>query len=277
MAAGKPSRRIRLEAPRNGRRLLAEAGYRLECRPCHRTSQRVGRFTESVIRRMTRVAKECGAVNLSQGFPDFDPPPELPAALEKAAPRRPAPVRRHLGRGEFPPGARPQAEPVHGACHRSRREHRRDLWQHRGDDGRDDDRLQPGRQGDRVLALLRELRGRHDPVRGGADLRAAAAAGFRVRPRRTAPRVRAAPQGADPLQSLQPHRQSVHPRRTAADRRAWPRSSTRSSSPTKSTSTSCMPRTGTRTSRPCPACSTARSRAVRFRRPTRSPAGGWAM
>ena len=50
-----------------------------------RTSQRVSRFTESVIRRMTRVAMECGAVNLSQGFPDFDPPEELRAALEKTA------------------------------------------------------------------------------------------------------------------------------------------------------------------------------------------------
>lgn len=49
------------------------------------TSQRVGRFTESVIRRMTRVALESGAVNLSQGFPDFDPPAELCAALEQAA------------------------------------------------------------------------------------------------------------------------------------------------------------------------------------------------
>ena len=48
-------------------------------------SHRVGRFTESVIRRMTRVAMECGAVNLSQGFPDFDPPEELRVALEKAA------------------------------------------------------------------------------------------------------------------------------------------------------------------------------------------------
>ncbi len=48
-------------------------------------SQRVGRFTESVIRRMTRVAMECGAVNLSQGFPDFDPPEELRRALEKTA------------------------------------------------------------------------------------------------------------------------------------------------------------------------------------------------
>ncbi len=49
------------------------------------TSHRVGRFTESVIRRMTRVAMECGAVNLSQGFPDFDPPEELRTALEKTA------------------------------------------------------------------------------------------------------------------------------------------------------------------------------------------------
>ena len=46
------------------------------------TSHRVSRFTESVIRRMTRVAMECGAVNLSQGFPDFDPPGELRHALE---------------------------------------------------------------------------------------------------------------------------------------------------------------------------------------------------
>ena len=31
-------------------------------------------FTDSVIRRMTRVALDCGAINLAQGFPDFDPP-----------------------------------------------------------------------------------------------------------------------------------------------------------------------------------------------------------
>ena len=49
------------------------------------TSQRVSRFTESVIRRMTRVANACGAVNLSQGFPDFDPPDALRAALARVA------------------------------------------------------------------------------------------------------------------------------------------------------------------------------------------------
>ena len=46
---------------------------------------RLSNFTESVIRRMTRIAMEYDAINLSQGFPDFDPPEELKEALKKAA------------------------------------------------------------------------------------------------------------------------------------------------------------------------------------------------
>nr|MCR5307001.1 aminotransferase class I/II-fold pyridoxal phosphate-dependent enzyme [Oscillospiraceae bacterium] len=37
-------------------------------------SSRTAGFTDSVIRRMTRISNQYGAVNLSQGFPDFDPP-----------------------------------------------------------------------------------------------------------------------------------------------------------------------------------------------------------
>ena len=48
-------------------------------------SERVGTFTDSVIRRMTRISNACGAINLSQGFPDFDPPKAMLDALEKAA------------------------------------------------------------------------------------------------------------------------------------------------------------------------------------------------
>ena len=40
-------------------------------------STRTATFTDSVIRRMTRISNECGAINLSQGFPDFDPPARL--------------------------------------------------------------------------------------------------------------------------------------------------------------------------------------------------------
>lgn len=50
-----------------------------------KVSSRVGRFTDSVIRRMTRISNEYGAINLSQGFPDFDPPQELMRALENIA------------------------------------------------------------------------------------------------------------------------------------------------------------------------------------------------
>ena len=48
-------------------------------------SKRVENFTDSVIRRMTRISDEYGAINLSQGFPDFDPPKEIMDALAKAA------------------------------------------------------------------------------------------------------------------------------------------------------------------------------------------------
>jgi aspartate/methionine/tyrosine aminotransferase len=45
-----------------------------------RTSQKASRFTESVIREMTRLANQHGAVNLSQGFPDFPAPAAIKAA-----------------------------------------------------------------------------------------------------------------------------------------------------------------------------------------------------
>ena len=48
-------------------------------------SARVGLFTDSVIRRMTRISDEYDAINLSQGFPDFDPPRELMDALARVA------------------------------------------------------------------------------------------------------------------------------------------------------------------------------------------------
>lgn len=48
-------------------------------------SERSANFTDSVIRRMTRVANKYGAVNLSQGFPDFDPPKEITDRLSEVA------------------------------------------------------------------------------------------------------------------------------------------------------------------------------------------------
>lgn len=48
-------------------------------------SNRSAHFSDSVIRRMTRVASQYGAVNLSQGFPDFAPPIEITNRLSEVA------------------------------------------------------------------------------------------------------------------------------------------------------------------------------------------------
>src|SRR6266699_3001003 len=47
-------------------------------------SAKAEQFTESVIREMTRLAMKHGAVNLSQGFPDFPAPAEIKEAARQA-------------------------------------------------------------------------------------------------------------------------------------------------------------------------------------------------
>lgn len=49
-----------------------------------RTSRKADTFTESVIREMTRLAVQHGAVNLAQGFPDFGAPAEIKEAAVAA-------------------------------------------------------------------------------------------------------------------------------------------------------------------------------------------------
>ena len=48
-------------------------------------SRKNAKFTDSVIRRMTRIALANNAINLSQGFPDFDPPAEIMQRLQEVA------------------------------------------------------------------------------------------------------------------------------------------------------------------------------------------------
>src|SRR5438309_6385066 len=47
-------------------------------------SDKASRFTESVIREMTRQAMLYGAINLAQGFPDFPAPAEIKQAAQEA-------------------------------------------------------------------------------------------------------------------------------------------------------------------------------------------------
>lgn len=48
-------------------------------------SERTDCFTDSVIRRMTRISNQYNAINLSQGFPDFNPPREITDRLARIA------------------------------------------------------------------------------------------------------------------------------------------------------------------------------------------------
>ena len=52
-------------------------------------SRKCEQFTDSVIRRMTRIAIGCDAINLAQGFPDFDPPQALTDRLAEISRRGP--------------------------------------------------------------------------------------------------------------------------------------------------------------------------------------------
>jgi len=50
-------------------------------------ARRTEAFDESVIREMSRFGAEVGGINLAQGLPDFEPPPEVLAALRRAIAR----------------------------------------------------------------------------------------------------------------------------------------------------------------------------------------------
>ena len=64
-------------------------------------SDRVQTFTDSVIRRMTRISDEYGAINLSQGFPDFPPPREITDRLKEVADEGPHQYSVTFGAGNF--------------------------------------------------------------------------------------------------------------------------------------------------------------------------------
>src|SRR3981189_2521691 len=62
---------------------LVQPGPVTEQRPRFR-SARTSKFTESVIREMSRLANQYGAVNLAQGFPDFSAPEPIKEAAKQA-------------------------------------------------------------------------------------------------------------------------------------------------------------------------------------------------
>ena len=225
--------------------------------------ERMQVFGTTVFAEMSALAIATDSINLGQGFPDTDGPPEL---LEAAA----AAITGG-GANQYPPGIggagaaagdrrapaavlRPRVRPgLRGARHG-----RRD----RGHRGRAARPRRPRRRGGRFRALLRLLRrvdrSRRRAPRGSSRFAGTGRAG-RSTPTDLEPRDQP-PHEGDPAQlAAQPDRQGVQPRRTRADRRRRDRATISSSSPTRSTSTWSSTASTSR-SPPCPACASGRSR-----------------
>ena len=125
-------------------------------------SSRTADFTDSVIRRMTRVSNRFGAVNLSQGFPDFEPPAEIVNRLKEIAVDGPHQYPITWGAQNF----------------REALARKQTRFTGRKIDPETEIVVTCGSTEAMIFAVLRKLRRRCDSVRCGADLRAAQSAGF---------------------------------------------------------------------------------------------------
>lgn len=98
-------------------------------------SDKTAGFTDSVIRRMTRISNQYGAINLSQGFPDFDPPKEITDKLAELAPNRTSSVCNDMGIADNSRSTCQKTETfLRNGC-RSRSGDCSDMWWNGSDDG----------------------------------------------------------------------------------------------------------------------------------------------
>ena len=208
-------------------------------------SQKAARFTESVIREMTRLAEKHGAVNLSQGFPDFPAPDVIKDAACAA-------IRADVNQYAVTWGARPLREAIaaqftrrHGVpvvadeqvtvCCGATETMMATL-------------LAPVDPGDEVIVFepFYENYGPDAIVSGArAPLRHPAGARLEIRSGRISRGVRAEDAGGHHQHAEQPDRESVQPRGVGGNCAPCAGTGTSSRSPTRSTSTSCT--TGTAT------------------------------
>ena len=113
-------------------------------------SDKTAGFTDSVIRRMTRVSNQYGAVNLSQGFPDFDPPKEITDRLREIAPHGPHQYALTWGAQNFREALARKHEHFSGM----KVDPNKDMRQYGGDDGVHAHCMQSGRQSRCLFPIL---------------------------------------------------------------------------------------------------------------------------
>ena len=117
-------------------------------------SERTASFTDSVIRRMTRISLQYDAVNLSQGFPDFEPPKEILDRLAQVAHEDYQQYSITWGAQAFREALAAKQSHYMGRYHRPQQRDRHHLRQHGGHDGCHDDRDESRRQGGDLLPVL---------------------------------------------------------------------------------------------------------------------------
>ena len=126
-----------------------------------RVESRLPQVGTTIFTVMSALAQQHGAVNLGQGFPDFDCDPRLLDAVDAAMrgglnqypPMAGVPALRERGRREDRGAVRPPLRPGD----RDHRHRRRDP----GDPHRHPGARAPGRRGDRARPVLRQLRAEH--------------------------------------------------------------------------------------------------------------------
>jgi aminotransferase len=126
-------------------------------------------FQESVIREMSRLCAASGGVNLAQGFPDFACPQELKDAAKRAIDDDVNQYAITWGAKAFRTASRQGRGDVRRLDGRPGDRDLRHLRVDRGDDRDPARHRRPGRRGDRLRAVLRELR--PDAVLSGATPR----------------------------------------------------------------------------------------------------------
>ena len=184
------------------------------------TAKRASTFTESVIREMTRVANEYGAINLAQGFPDFPMPEPMKDAACAAI------------HGDINQYAITWGSPALrlAIAEKYRKWYGMDVDPEReitvccgATEAMASTFLALIDPGDEVIVFepyLRELRAGRDPRGGEAGVRAAGGAGLEVGSGQAAGRVLEQDAGDCRQHSAQSDRQSLYARRDLADRGA---------------------------------------------------------
>ena len=156
--------------------------------PC-RVDSKLPDVGVSIFAVMTRLADEHGAINLSQGFPDFDCDPALVAAVAPAhAGRRTTSTRRCRACWRCARRSPAKIDRLYGARVRSRHRDHGHVRRDRGALRRHLGVRPPGRRGGALRAVLRRLRAGRPPERRHAAVRDAARAGL---PRSTGTRCAA--------------------------------------------------------------------------------------